>query len=93
MLTTESTGTAVANDTIGAYMKDWWASFVTDLDPNAVSYSGQQKPHWPLWDDKGAGNDGFNSMFVNFTNINVIRDLDVSDRCDFLHSQSQVTWN
>ncbi|EJU06449.1 alpha/beta-hydrolase [Dacryopinax primogenitus] len=85
-------GTYMANDTIGAYMKDWMVSFTTHLDPNAVSYSGLDKPYWPVWSDQSTGL-GWNAMDVNFTEIGVVRDYDVSERCDWFHSQNAVIRN
>ena len=80
-------------------MKDWFISFVTDLDPNAVSYSGVDKPFWPRYNANflgggGGGGDNmtavpeFAVMDVNYTQIGVIPDLDVNARCEFLHGGS-----
>ena len=35
-------------------MKDWFISFVTDLDPNAKSFSNTtlDKPVWPLYNSQ-----------------------------------------
>ena len=30
-------------------MKDWYASFAVNLDPNAQSFSGTPKPYWPQY--------------------------------------------
>lgn len=73
-------------------MKDWFISFVTDMDPNANSYYGlEDKPHWPMYNPH-LGNDEvvpeFAVMDVNYTQIGVIPDLDVSAQCDFFHSSS-----
>jgi len=73
-------------------MKDWFISFVTDLDPNANSYYNlSDKPFWPVYNPR-LGSDGgapeFAVMDVNYTEIGVVPDLDVSARCDFLSSSS-----
>ena len=79
-------------------MKDWFISFVTDLDPNAKSFSDTtlDKPVWPLYNPQ-LGTQGdvpeFAVMDVNYTQIGVIPDLDVSDKCDFWHGQSYVVRN
>lgn len=86
--------TVVNNVTIAHHMKDWFISFVTDLDPNAVSYSGVDKPFWPQYNAGPGGNNKtkaipeFAVMDVNYTQIGVIPDLDSSARCDFLHGGS-----
>jgi hypothetical protein len=73
-------------------MKDWFISFVTDMDPNANSYHGlDDKPHWPVYNPRlgtDGGVPGFAVMDVNYTQIGVIPDLDVSAQCDFFHSSS-----
>jgi hypothetical protein len=82
--------------TIAHHMKDWFISFVTDLDPNAVSYSGVDKPFWPRYNANFLGGGGDNMtavpefavMDVNYTQIGVIPDLDVNARCEFLHGGS-----
>jgi hypothetical protein len=94
-----TTPTDVNNATIAAYMKDWFISFVTDLDPNAKSFSNNttnEKPFWPLYNAQ-LGTEGdvpeFAVMDVNYTQIGVIPDLDVSGKCDFWHGQSYVARN
>jgi hypothetical protein len=88
----------VNNATIAAYMKDWFISFVTDLDPNAKSFSNStaSKPVWPLYNPQ-LGTQGdvpeFAVMDVNYTQIGVIPDLDVSGKCEFWHGQSYVVRN
>jgi hypothetical protein len=80
-------------------MKDWFISFVTDLDPNARSFMNDttsEKPFWPLYSAQ-LGTEGdipeFAVMDVNHTQIGVIPDLDVSGKCDFWHGQSYVVRN
>jgi hypothetical protein len=80
-------------------MKDWFISFVTDLDPNAKSFSNNttsEKPFWPLYNAQ-LGIEGdvpeFAVMDVNYTQIGMIPDLDVSGKCDFWHGQSYVVRN
>lgn len=70
-------------------MKDWFVSFTTHLDPNAVSYSGLTKPNWPTYND----GDGHRAMNVNYTEIGVVHDFDDSPQCDFFHGQSYVVRN
>jgi hypothetical protein len=53
-------------------MKDWFISFITDLDPNANSYANLTvpKPFWPVYNSR-IGTDGttpeFAVMDVNYT--------------------------
>jgi hypothetical protein len=74
-------------------MKDWFISFITDLDPNANSYANlaTPKPFWPVYNSR-IGTDGttpeFAVMDVNYTQIGAIPDLDVSAQCDFFHASS-----
>jgi hypothetical protein len=79
--------------TISKYMKDWFLSFVTDMDPNANTYSDvNDRPFWPVYNPRlgidGSGAPEFAVMNVNYTQIGVIPDLDVSAQCDFFHSSS-----
>jgi hypothetical protein len=90
-------------------MKDWFISFVTDLDPNARSFSpeGEAKPFWPLYNPRlgtaaatsddnppaEGGNLEFAIMDVNYTQVGVIPDFDVSDKCDFWFGRSFVVRN
>jgi hypothetical protein len=88
---------AVNNATIASYMKDWFISFVTDLDPNAKSFSNSRsegKPVWPLY-NPGLGNGvpEFAVMNVNYTQIGVVGDLDVGGKCDFWHGMGYVVRN
>jgi hypothetical protein len=83
-------------------MKDWFISFVTDLDPNAHSFSpeSEEKPFWPLYDPRlGTAVNGedvdveFAIMDVNYTQVGVIPDFDVSGKCDFWFGRSWVVRN
>jgi hypothetical protein len=73
-------------------MKDWFLSFITDLDPNANTYFNiTDKPHWPAYNSRRGTEGGipeFAVMDVNYTQIGVIPDLDVSAQCDFFLSSS-----
>ena len=91
---------AINNSTLAAYMKDWFISFVTDLDPNARSFSSESasKPFWPLYNPRlGTGGDGddheFAIMDVNYTQVGVVPDFDVSNKCDFWFGRSFVVRN
>jgi hypothetical protein len=99
---------AINNSTLAAYMKDWFISFVTHLDPNAQSFSTPEisatKPFWPKYngggsgDGSGSGGDGegefeFNIMDVNYTQVGVVPDFDVSDKCDFWFGRGEVVRN
>ena len=59
-------------------MKDWFISFATNLDPNAVSYSGIAKPNWPKYFE------GNTVMSVNYTMLGAVHDPDDGPRCAFM---------
>ena len=88
---------AVNNATLAQWMKEWFISFTTDLDPSARSFaSGPQKPAWPVY-NAVLGTEGgvpeFAVMSVNYTQAGVIGDLDVSAQCDFFHGASYTVRN
>lgn len=93
-----STDSASPNATIAGYMKDWFLSFIIDLDVNTRSFSGLKgKPRWPTFgasiDEDASAVSSFNAMEVNVSSIAVVADPDTSDRCDFFHAQSYVVRN
>jgi hypothetical protein len=57
--------TQINNITLGLIMKDWYASFAVNLDPNAQSFSGTPKPYWPQYITDAAYNTSI--MSVNYT--------------------------
>ncbi|EJU06418.1 hypothetical protein DACRYDRAFT_103363 [Dacryopinax primogenitus] len=89
--TLSANATTGYNATIGAYMKYWYLSFNTHSDPNAVSYSGMDKPNWPSYNNGTSFN--FPAMQVNYTQIGVVHDWDASTQCDFFHGMSYVVRN
>ena len=72
-------------------LTDWFVSFVVELDPNAVSYSGVGKPDWVGY---GVGGNA-SVMVVNYTSIGLESDsvLDDTERCKFWQGQSAVVRN
>jgi len=83
----------INNATLALIMKDWYTSFATNLDPNAISYSGTPKPFWPRYDNTTDGEGGFSIMSVNYTMMGMEPDPDAAPRCDFFHGQSYVVRN
>ncbi|OCL08234.1 alpha/beta-hydrolase [Glonium stellatum] len=79
------------NRTLASITKDWMLSFTTHLDPNAVAYSGVEKPYWPKY--QAAGTSNFSVIDVNYTQIGVVGDFDVSAQCDFWHAMSYIVRN
>lgn len=57
-------------------MKDWFISFINDLDPNANTYNDlTDKPHWPVYNPRIGTNGSvpeFAIMSVNYTEVGVI---------------------
>jgi hypothetical protein len=76
-------------------VKDWFISFTTNLDPNAVSYSNATKPYWPqyLWAGPAGTGGNFSTIWVNYTNIGTTQDPDATAQCDFWHGMSDVVRN
>lgn len=86
----------VNNVTIASAMKDWFISFVTDLDPNAQSYGNVSKPFWPMYNPQMGTNGSvpeFAIMDVNYTMMGIISDIDAKPRCDFFHASSYTVRN
>jgi hypothetical protein len=77
------------NETIAAYMKDWFVSFVVHLDPNAQSWSVERKPEWPAYSVQEE------VMSVNYTQIGAVGDVyyDKSQRCDFWRRNGDIVGN
>jgi hypothetical protein len=82
----------INNATLALIMKDWYASFAVNLDPNAVSYSGTVKPYWPAYGDVSEEG-GFAIMSVNYTMMGGRPDPDAAPRCDFFRGQSYAVRN
>ena len=84
-----------SNATLGTLLRDYFVSFSTSLDPNAVSYSGMSKPIWPLYTTSSANatTGTFSRLSVNDTMIGTTFDYDASPRCDFFYGQSYVVRN
>ncbi|TKX18785.1 hypothetical protein C1H76_9046 [Elsinoe australis] len=80
----------INNATLGYIMKDWFLSFTIHLDPNVQSFTNVSKPNWSQYQQ---GDDVFNVMSVNYTQIGVVPDADASAQCDFFHGQSYVVRN
>ena len=68
-------------------MKDWYASFAVNLDPNAQSWSNVAKPNWPDY------RRGAKVMTVNYTQIGAVADADQSNRCKFFRENDEIVQN
>lgn len=79
------------NRTLANIMKDYYLSFTTHMDPNAVKYIGTPKPMWPTYVNNAS--DAFTVMSVNYTEIGAVQDADTSALCDFWHGQSYIVRN
>ncbi|TAQ88709.1 hypothetical protein B7494_g2955 [Chlorociboria aeruginascens] len=75
------------NDTLSLLMKDWFISFATSLDPNAISYSGVAKPFWPQY---GVAH---TVLDIDYTTIGAKVDDDFSAHCKFLKLQGLAILN
>jgi hypothetical protein len=69
-------------------MKDWWLSFVIDLDPNSRAWSNVSKPAWPTYAETGV-----DVMTVNFTSIGLQNDPDAGDNCAFFRESPEIVQN
>lgn len=83
--------TEANNATIAAYLKDYYLGFVINQDPNSISNSGLQKPHWPQYSPPESSD--FTILDFNYTTIGSNSDRDASPRCDFFHGRSYVVRN
>ncbi|KAF2720716.1 alpha/beta-hydrolase [Polychaeton citri CBS 116435] len=83
----------ISNTTLGNIMKDYFTSFIVNLDPNLESYSGVPRPYWPQYNPYGPANQtdvNWAVMNINATMMSVVRDSDVNGRCDFFQGQGHV---
>jgi len=78
---------AQTNPTYGAWVKDYWISFIVFGDPNA-SPMVVGKPQWPQYLGVNGTDASFQVLEFNKTNVGTNIDADASARCDFLHGQS-----
>ena len=72
------------NATLAAFMKEYYLSFVLELDPNKVSIV--QKPYWPQY------RNGY-IININETAIGSRRDPDASVSCRFFQDQGSAVRN
>jgi carboxylesterase type B len=72
-------------------MVEYWTSFATTLDPNAISHSNVSKAVWPQY--IGGNQTDSKVLEVYPTSFNVRSDSDANARCDFLYGRSQTVWN
>ncbi|KAI1863342.1 uncharacterized protein JN550_009662 [Neoarthrinium moseri] len=67
------------NTTLAGYMRDWYVSFVLNLEPNGYTYGLSPAPHWPRY-----GSGGHEVMYVEKNAISAINDPEKSCQCKFL---------
>ncbi|KAL9079065.1 MAG: hypothetical protein Q9157_002033 [Trypethelium eluteriae] len=79
------------NETLGYIMRDYFLSFVINLDPNTESLSNTSKPFWPMY--QAPSSSRFSVMDVNVTNLGVREDFDAAPKCDFFAGQSYAVRN
>ena len=79
------------NQTLSLILQDYFLSFVVDLDPNTVSYSGAAKPFWPQYQASAE----FPVLSINYTEVGAVSDkyYDATSKCDFFHAESYVVRN
>jgi hypothetical protein len=69
-------------------MKDWYFSFVTEADPNRVTWlnsGADKKPMWPPYKDNAQ------ILVAKDDRIDTATDPEVGEKCDFWKSQSELT--
>lgn len=88
------------NLTTANILKDYYLSFITNLDPNAVTYTNSSKPLWPVYLNNSTDittavtNDlDFRVLEFNDTNIEARRDPDAGSTCDFWAAENEVCRN
>ncbi|RDW82841.1 hypothetical protein BP6252_03953 [Coleophoma cylindrospora] len=72
------------NQTLANIMKDYFVSFATQLDPNAVSYSGVSKPTWNKYSTKPQVMGVTNTLLAN------IPDYDAGAKCNFFQQNGAI---
>ena len=81
-----------ANQTLAKIMSDYWISFITTGDPNALKSEVA-----PVWEGYGAvdedGFAGMNTLVVGDQEVVVQRDGDASARCEFWGNQAEIAQN
>lgn len=83
---------AVDNATLSNIVKDYYLSFVTDLDPNtATSTSGTTRPVWPRYQLDSSRS--YPVLEFNTTSIAVREDRDAGARCRFWRSRNDISRN
>ncbi|RDW76162.1 hypothetical protein BP5796_06983 [Coleophoma crateriformis] len=75
---------SATNQTLANIMKDYFVSFATDLDPNAVSYSGVSKPTWNKYSTKPQVMAVTNTLLAN------IPDYDAGAKCNFFQQNGAI---
>ena len=70
-------------------MKDWYTSFAIYNDPNRESWSGIEKPFWPLYADGNA------VMSINYTESGAVDDVyyDKTSKCEFFWENGDIVQN
>ncbi|ORY01839.1 Alpha/Beta hydrolase protein, partial [Clohesyomyces aquaticus] len=87
------------NKTVASMLKDYYIAFTTALDPNALLDAHTGKPEWPSYvpaprvEGQVVGNQSFDILEFTDGGIEVVRDPDVSDVCDFWASQNWIARN
>lgn len=78
----------------GAWMKDYFISFIVSHDPNA-SPMMQGKVEWPQYLSVSDDTNELSFLVLEFnqTEVGVVQDRDASARCDFWHGQSYQVRN
>ncbi|KFG80558.1 carboxylesterase [Metarhizium anisopliae] len=79
------------NATLASIIRSYYISFATQLDPNAVSYTDSNHPHWPTY--QTGGNANLTVLSITDSGIEAGEDPDNSAQCDFFHGQSYVVRN
>lgn len=79
----------IENAASGMVLKDWVLSFAITMDPNLRSFTTTTKPFWPQYRSGNLSN--HTVIKVQTSGIRLAKDEDASPRCDFWHSQSQIT--
>jgi hypothetical protein len=70
-------------------MKDWFASFITHLNPNTERWSDIDRPEWPVYLKSGE------VLSVNYTQIGAVSDVyyDNNPQCAFFWDNGNITQN
>lgn len=97
-LSSNITGWPSANNkTLAAILSSYWISFATTLDPNPLRIA--EAPFWPSYVSGGSGSAtegesvGFEALDITYGGIEVSKDPDAREQCEFFSNKGYTLRN